>query len=166
METLSRNGAHYRTKLMFAHAAIRFAKCLRANERFTGVSVCVSERSPGKCYVSFLPASDPSGQRILDRQQGTREARAAVHGHEYEFVPEEQGRYCYCLNVLSGEVYETDEHHCTCPDWEFRCRAAGIQCKHIVMLRANHSPVRGWDQAPASVQAYEDSARAACAIWE
>lgn len=150
METISHGGAQYRTKLMDETKAKRFAACLKANPRFGGVAVCYSERAKNpenRWYVSFNPASDLSGERILARQQSARQQRAAEQGAGYLFVLDSEGFYFHCLNTKTGEVYETTEYDCNCPDHTFRCRAAGLQCKHIVMLCEGHSEVQGWSAA-------------------
>jgi len=136
METLSRNGGQFRTKLMSLGQAEQFAKCLRANPRFVGVSVNFSTRAKETAnrFVTFLPTSDPSGQRILDRQQGARDQRAAEQIGNYTFLMDDSCRFYYCWNTVSGEVYETTTASCTCPDHEFRGRAAGVNCKHMTML--------------------------------
>lgn len=148
METLARNGATFRTKLMSHAQALQFAKCLAANPKFGTVSVSFSERAKGdrSFFVAFLPVDDASSQRILDRQQAKREATAAAQIDNYEFVLDDSAQFFWCLNAASGQVYEVTDHSCDCPDHTYRCQAAGIVCKHITMLRT-HLQMLGDTQA-------------------
>ncbi len=128
----------YRTKLVHDEArARRFAGCLAANARFAGVEV-VRSRRPGKkgvgWFVRFRPADAARVAALRKEQSRAREARADAEGPGYRFVWDEgTGRY-WCWSP-SGEVYETCEEECTCPDFVYRCRAAGISCKHQIALR-------------------------------
>lgn len=144
METLSRNGAQFRSKTMEDAKAIRFANCLKANPRFVGVAVCPSPKKSGHSYVTFNPASDPNGEAILLRQQDARAERAMTEGADYIFAADDSGRFVWCMNPKSGETYEVTSVDCTCPDHHYRCRPAGIQCKHIIALVNGAAPVRSF----------------------
>jgi len=154
MEMLSKNGAQFRTKTMEDARALRFSSCLKANPRFVGVAVCPCPKKLGHSYVTFNPASDPNGEAILARQQDARALRAATEGRDYIFVADDSGKFIWCMNPISGETYEVTSVDCTCPDHHYRCRPAGIQCKHIVALVSGAAPVRSWETAarPAAVR--------------
>src|SRR4051794_16930791 len=136
METLSHGTPAFRTRLMDADRAQRFAKCLSANGRFTNVAAVESTRSAGKWFVTFQPANEERQAAILQRQQLARQIRADLQ--PFVFVLDIDGGrpFCWCHSLQSGEVYEVDEESCTCPDHVYRCRPAGIVCKHQLALAA------------------------------
>lgn len=148
METLSRNGAQYRTQLMDRPQAEAFARCLKANPRFDGIFLAESARAKTarRWFVTYVPTSLERRSAILDRQQDARARRAQEQGARYEFVLDSSGRWSWCLNRETGEVYETTESDCNCPDHHYRCRPAGILCKHVHMLTSGAADIRGWDQ--------------------
>ncbi|MFN3650111.1 MAG: hypothetical protein ACK47B_11080 [Armatimonadota bacterium] len=151
MDILSRNGGQFRSKTMDESAAFRFARCLRANERFHGVMVNPS-KSAGQAFVTFTSASDPSGERILARQQALRDARGAEQADSYLVAADPSGRFHWVCNLGSGEVYEVALHHdCTCPDHVYRCRPAGCLCKHHAVVEAHlgRGTVTGFPTVPA-----------------
>ena len=132
----------YRTKLMVAGEAQRFAACLTANRRFDRVSLQESDRAkhPDRRWFVEYAASNP--ERVADltqRQQEARVARARAEGDAYEFIADKDGgRACYwCLSV-SGGVYGLDPtaRTCTCPDFQYRCQPAGLVCKHLIALES------------------------------
>lgn len=41
---------------------------------------------------------------------------------------------------FSGKSYVTTATSCSCPDWEHRCQAAGLQCKHQIALACRPAP--------------------------
>ena len=155
MQSLTHAGCYYRTKLMSLEKAGRFARCLGTNRRFTEVSIEASERakSEAKYFVRYLPKSETRQLQMLEGQQQAREARAEAQGVNYLFVLDEGGRFFWCHNLASGEVYETTEETCDCPDFHYRCRGSGLHCKHVVMLREGHSPIQGWDTEQTAVPA-------------
>ena len=135
MELLSKNGAHYRTKLMTETHAESFAAALRANSQWDGVMVYESPRAKGerRHYVVYHPASAEARDAILARQEATRAARAEAELEEYLIVPAD-GETFFWVASQSGNVYEVTDFSCTCPDHEYRCREAGIRCKHQLAL--------------------------------
>ncbi len=136
----------YRTKLMAQDRAERFARCLSGNPRFVNVAVTESSRARGaaKWFVAYQPASEERQAELRQDAQDTRAERAQAQAENYLFVLDDTGRYFHCLNVTSGEVYETTEHSCSCPDATYGCRPAGIHCKHTTLLRSDRAHIRGW----------------------
>lgn len=138
MEILAQTGAFFRTKLMDLARAAAFARCIGANERFAEVTIETSTRakSERKYFVQFQPASDERKGAILDRQQDARAERAATQGFTF-CLDKDAGRpFFWCWSHTSGEVYETTQHSCNCPDHDFRCKPNGLSCKHILALDA------------------------------
>jgi predicted nucleic acid-binding Zn finger protein len=135
VEILSKNGAQYRTVLMTDAHAESFAAALRANSQWDGVMVYESPRakSERRYYVVYHPASDAAREALLARQESKRAARADAELDEYLIVPAEEGRFFWVASG-SGNVYEVTDFSCTCPDHEYRCREAGIRCKHQLAL--------------------------------
>lgn len=146
MQVITRDQLYHRTKLMDAARAERFARCLAGNSRFETVSVEESKtaKSERKFYVRYQPTSDTRYRDLLADQAGTRERRAAEQAGKYLFVLEPEGRWFYCWNQESGDVYETTERTCDCPDHHYRGAAVG-PCKHIRMLRTGAAPVQSWE---------------------
>lgn len=134
MQTLSSNGAGYRTRPMSQDRAEQFARCLAANPRFEGV-VVLGSRSPGKSVVVYRPANLGRQAELLDDQQNTRAARADAEGGNYVFAANGDGRW-WCLST-SGETYLVSLSGCDCPDHTYRCGAAGLACKHMLALASN-----------------------------
>lgn len=137
MDTLSRHGAQFRTKLLCLPHAQSFAEALRANAMWDSVEVFESRRAKGerRWYVAYEPASDGAKKALVRRHQDRRAARATAELDEYLIVPDEGGRF-FWVQSASGEVYEVTRFDCSCPDHEFRCREAGIRCKHQLALEA------------------------------
>lgn len=141
MLLLSRNGAQYQTKAMDHEQAYRFACCLRANPRFDGVMLYEEPRprNPRKTHrVVYHPRNEARLAELLARAQGERTVRAVSEGHGYVFAleTEKERPFWYCFNPKSGDVWEVCDLGCTCPDWEYRGRSAGLDCKHMVALKA------------------------------
>lgn len=137
MEMLSKNGAQYRTKLMTQAHAESFAAALRANAQWEGVMVSESPRANGerRFFVVYHSADPQQRAALLERQEGRRAARAEAELDQYLIVPDE-GRRFFWVQSASGEVYEVTRFDCTCPDYEYRCREAGIRCKHQFAVEA------------------------------
>ncbi len=136
MQTLTRDGVGYRTRVMTEQNAQSFAACLRANGQFTNVEVHEEPRAKGerRYYVAYQPSDPQQQQVLLQGHEEQRRARAESEGEQYLFVENsDTGRFFWCQSV-SGEVYEVTLHNCTCPDAEFRCRTNGIRCKHSLAL--------------------------------
>jgi len=142
MTILTQNGAGHRTERLTRERADRFAKCLQANPRFDGVTVVENPNAKGerRFYVTWIPASNA-------RQQDLRELHAAIQIGRGECqwmnyvvtATETAGRYDV-ENQQNGETYQVQLHAavgntCTCPQWEARCRPAGIDCKHCEVVR-------------------------------
>lgn len=137
MEMLSKNGAQYKTVCMTEAHARSFAAALRASSQWDGVMVYESSRTRGerRFFVVYHPASEMARQALLARQEAKRAARAEAELDQYLIVPAEQGRFFWVASQ-SGNVYEVTDLSCTCPDHEYRCREAGIRCKHQLALGA------------------------------
>lgn len=135
MEILSRSGAQYRTRLLTQEHAEQFAACLRANVLFDGVMVYESPRAKGdrRWFVVYHPSDPAACEAILTRQQQQRAEKARVEADEYLIVPNDDRRF-FWVQSASGKVYEVTDFSCSCPDYEHRCRQAGIRCKHQVAL--------------------------------
>lgn len=147
MLSLTHAGSRFRSKPMDRDRAERFARCISANERFTEVFVQES-KSAGKFYVSYLPASQARQADMLATHQTERLQRALAEGDGYTFVLDDSRTFFWCLSV-SGEVYETTEHNCSCPDHTYRCSKAGLKCKHQLALLNGQGTFRSWQPKPA-----------------
>jgi hypothetical protein len=140
MQSLTHSGLTYRTKLLAEDRARRFAACLTKNGKFTEVEVEVSTRAKNwyqRHFVRFRPVNPERQQEMLDREQDSREARAATEGQDYTFVwdPDSIQPFAWCHNPKSGETYEVTVFDCTCPDFRYRCHGVGIRCKHMAALQ-------------------------------
>lgn len=127
----------YRTALFSLQArAQSFARCLQSNSRFERVLVHASATSKTpKWFVTFEPTSDTRKDAIHAGQQADRQARA--ESQEFIFWPDPDKVNCYwCFSVESGETYEVTLGDCSCPDYQFRCKNCGIQCKHMLAWSA------------------------------
>jgi hypothetical protein len=135
MESFTHAGLTFRTKLLDAGQAQRFAKALTANVRFTEVTVETSPRAKGerRFFVKYLPARIERQEAMLERQQSAREERARTQ--QFTFVKDADHPFWHCLSHASGQVYEVTEHSCSCEDQTWRCGPAGLKCKHQLSLR-------------------------------
>lgn len=141
---------------MVRQDAERFAKCLRANDRFTAVEV---EESPQarhpkiRFFVAFAPTSQARIEAFFARQQDARQGRADDEGRGFVFVLDNDGSsaFLWCHNPRSGETYEVTEHSCSCADWEWRCQGSPVKCKHQLALRGSvaRREVATWERARA-----------------
>jgi hypothetical protein len=121
----------YRTKPMPLHKARAFARCVDSNPRFVDVTIREA-RTRELCYfVAFRPASVDRCADMWQGQYDTRAGRAEEEGAAYVWLSDESGRFDWCFNPKSGETYEVSLFDCTCPDYFFRCRKAGLSCKHM-----------------------------------
>lgn len=145
----------YRTSLFPVQAkAQSFARCLTANDtRFEHVMIHASERSKWpKWFVTFEPKAEARKDAIHSAQQDNRAQRAAEG--EFIFWPDgDKVSVYWCFSVASGETYEVTLFDCTCADYEFRCRRAGIQCKHMLAWSAQRAAglIGKTDKVSASV---------------
>lgn len=149
MQSLSKNGCRFRTKLLTEERARRFAACLQANGRFLDVKVEVSKRASSfyrRHFVSYAPASEERQRELLCRQQDSRQRRAETEGSDYLFVLDRDSvqPFYWCYNPRSGETYEVTQFDCSCPD--FRYRGPGVRCKHMIALQTavQHEEVTTW----------------------
>jgi hypothetical protein len=143
MESLS----HYRTKLLSIEKAGAFARCLMENSRFSDVTIENSPRAKGDraWFVRFQPANPERIADMLERHQTARARRACEQ--EFTFcLDKDAGRpFFWCWSHASGEVYETTEQSCNCPDSEFRLKGTSLLCKHSLALRnADPDEIRTW----------------------
>lgn len=142
---LDRDGnAQYRTRLMTRDSAIRFCRCLQANERFLRAEAVRSDRANGErsWFVQYIPARQQRRDHMQFALQQARVLRSEAEGDAYQFYADDQlrGGAVWCLSV-SGEVWETSRGQCSCPDYTVRCRKAGIVCKHVLTLRRRWAEV-------------------------
>jgi hypothetical protein len=128
----------YRTSLFASLAkAQAFARCLQSNTgRFEHSMVHESQTSKtSKWFVTFEPTLASRKDAIHAGQQEARQARAEEQ--EFIFWPDPDRltangtpMFWWCFSVASGETYEVSIGDCSCPDYQFRCRNAGMNCKH------------------------------------
>jgi hypothetical protein len=147
MNSITNGTISYRTKCLTIDAAGRFAKCLGANARFTDITIENSLRAKGPraWFVRFAPSNPDRVQDLLDRAQTARARRACEQ--EFTFcLDKDAGRpFFWCWSHSSGEVYETTEHSCNCPDAEFRLKGTGLRCKHqLALLNAEPAAIQSW----------------------
>ncbi len=137
-QTITSTGAIcYRTKLMELARAAAFARCIGGNtDRFADVTIEESgrARSDAKFFVQFRPISRERQEALYGAQFDLRTQRAEAEGADYIFWQDDSRRFWWCFNPKSGETYEVSAGGCTCPDHEFRCKRAGLQCKHVQAL--------------------------------
>lgn len=151
--------------------AERFARCLRANGRFTDVQVRESGQAkhPERRYYTYwTPRNVARAKELLQEAQSAREARSFSQAGRYEFHLSDCGRYHFTLNLLSGEVYQTTVYTCDCPDAECNLRFSGLLCKHSLMLErhleaaAEEAETDRQLEEQAARQAWEHADREAC----
>lgn len=153
MQSLTHRGLVYRTKLLTTDQAWRFATCLKANSRFTDVLMVHSSRATGprRYYVAYRPSNPDRQAELTAHQQQSREERALAEGSGYTWVRDGNAArpFFWCLST-SGEVYEVDPKGgtCSCPDFECRCRRAGISCKHLLALQNGLGTVGDFQPIP------------------
>lgn len=159
MITLAQGGCQYRTRLLPQQLAQAFARCLRANDRFTGVMVQESRtaKHPTDRYlVLFHPSNPEALAALVQGQQAIQHQRAAEQWQNYLVVQSDRGAWYYVENLESGEVYEVDPRGtCSCPHYEARCRPALLECKHpgIVRLQLEAGWALTWENASAGPSA-------------
>jgi predicted nucleic acid-binding Zn finger protein len=123
----------YRTKnFPDLSAAHRFVKCLGGNSRF--VDIEMQQSRFGRYFVTFRPASEERQADLTALEQDKRNTRAIEKTFEFWRDPDNRRLY-HCFSVASGETYQITPEDCTCPDWQYRCKKAGIRCKHEIALR-------------------------------
>lgn len=126
----------YRTQLLTKDAAERFSRCLLANPRYLKAEVEESGKAIGlkRFFVCSIPARKERRDAMTNALQDSRIRRAEIEGPDYRWHQDDYSSrhgFVYCESI-SGEVYEVTHRNCSCPDWEFRCRKARIQCKHQI----------------------------------
>jgi hypothetical protein len=122
----------YRTKNMDLARAAAFARCLAANAaRFTSVTIETARTKAEQYFVTFRPTSETRQGNLYQAEWDARKERAEAEGAEYIFWrdPDKAG-VDWCFNPKSGETYEVSTFECSCPDHQFRCKNAGLLCKH------------------------------------
>jgi hypothetical protein len=134
MQVITSDSIYHRTKLMTAQRAANFAKCIEANTLFHAVTVERSEKAKGEkaYFVRYQPSNELRTLDMIAAQASARAERAADQRPAYEVHPAEG--FFYCLSP-DGEVYETTEMNCDCPDYTYRGAVVG-PCKHMLMLRS------------------------------
>ena len=96
-----------------------------------------ASKSP-KWFVTFEPTAEARKDAIHACQQDARAQRAAEQ--EFIFWPDgDKVNVYWCFSVASGETYEVTLGDCSCPDYQFRCQNAGIQCKHMLAWSAQRA---------------------------
>lgn len=138
---------HHRTKCLTIEQAGAFARCLQGNARFTDVSIEESARAKGekRWFVMFQPSNPERVAEMLDAAQDARARRACEQTFTF-CLDKDAGRpFFWCWSHSSGEVYETTEHSCNCPDATFRLKGTSLKCKHtLALLNADPSELRTW----------------------
>lgn len=153
MAVISRGAIVHRTQLLARPAACRFAQCLAGNPRFCEVEVCESRHAkpenPERWYVQYQPRNPDRQLALIGAQLQQRLERAQAEGAGYQWFadPDQHGpRAFWHVLTLSGQVYEVDfeGRDCSCPDQHYRCRPAGLRCKHLLAYDAGqglyHTP--------------------------
>lgn len=130
MKRITSNQVFHRTALLTEARAFSFARCIQGNALFQSVTVEISDRakSEKRYFVQYQPTSTARQLDLLQGQMDAREQRAQGQAGNYRLVAG------YVWNLTSGDVYETTEHTCDCPDHTFRGAVVG-PCKHIRMVR-------------------------------
>ena len=148
METITSQGAAFRTQLMTLPQAQRFGACLRANRKFTAVQVCESGRTRAekRWFVMFSPSSTARAEALLHRQQSSRAERAATQS--FTFAANSYEVYCYSHKSAMTYSLDTDGRGCCCEDSIHRCEPARILCKHGIAWLASDEK-RELDEAKA-----------------
>ena len=94
----------------------------------------MSTRAKGEgWFVQFHPVSERTSAALRDRQCQARERRAQAEGDQYKFFHDAATGETRCWSA-SGNVYQTDESACSCPDFQHRGSKAGVRCKHMLAL--------------------------------
>lgn len=153
MTSLARNGAKYRTRLLARPLAEAFARCLRANGRFTGISLEESRISPNpvvRWYVSFHPSDPEAMKAVLDAQQALQHQRADEQWRNYLVAEGDRPHQYLVQSFETGGVYDVDVRAgtCTCRHYLERCLPACIECKHPRICRLHVE--RGTVMAPVA----------------
>lgn len=149
MQTIAQQTPCHRTKCMEQERAERFARCLQANPLFTAVEIAESARarSAARYFVTYLPVNADRVADLVNAEQDKRLAKAATEGRDYLFVLDTDSAqpFCWCCST-SGETYEVTLFDCSCPDFQYRLKGCGIQCKHMAALsaRINNGEIRRW----------------------
>ncbi len=135
-QTILRGEIGYRTTAMLPEAAQAFARCITANAtRFCNVQLCVSLNTKvEKLFVRFQPVSADRQETIRHEQQEARAERALEQPFMFWKDPDNR-MMTWCFSVSSGETYQVTPRDCTCPDFIYRCKDAGIKCKHMIAQR-------------------------------
>lgn len=123
----------YRSKTMPLSLAASFARCLQANEtRFCDVEITPAQRTKEeKFFVQFRPVNPDRQGDLYEAQYNARADRAQAEGMDYIFWADPDAPNTHWVfNPLSGETYTLTPFSCSCPDYQFRCNAAGLKCKH------------------------------------
>lgn len=128
--------AGWRTALMPRSRAEAFARCLRTREsvKAARIQMAAAAHPPRNWFVFVIPAKTRQAE-VKEWLQDERDFRAATEGEFFQFFSDSalRGGAVWCIST-TGEVYETSETRCTCPDYGVRCRRAGLVCKHARAL--------------------------------
>jgi hypothetical protein len=144
----------FRTRLLSLNQAAAFARCLGNNARFTSVEIQTSRRatSEKRYFVTWRPANPARVQVMIDRQQDARSRRAEEQG--FTVCKDTEHDFWHVHSHSSGEVYETTLEGCSCPDWQFRCKANNLACKHqlAAALAIGRGEVAEFEPVPSKRQ--------------
>jgi predicted nucleic acid-binding Zn finger protein len=69
------------------------------------------------------------------REQFKRGVRAMFEGAEFMLI--QDGATFYVNNPATHETYTVEHGQCTCRDFQYRCAANGLHCKHQVALKVH-----------------------------
>jgi predicted nucleic acid-binding Zn finger protein len=137
MDSLTHGGVWHRTELLPLPHALSFLFCLRANPLFAEPRLVESDQatSPRRWYVRWSP-TEAARERILANKQAIRLKMASEDGPAMIWV-ENDDRQSFDVVSTSGQVYTVEPliSRCDCPDYRFRLRRHGLDCKHLAAFK-------------------------------
>ena len=68
----------------------------------------------------------------LGRLQRERVERGVTE--EFGIVMDSSGEFAHVFSSRTGTFYRTSEQECSCKDFQYRCAAKGLACKHMVAV--------------------------------
>lgn len=74
-------------------------------------------------------------RRVAEAAQAEYDRAVRADAQRYEWIwPGPPGGPALCHNPATGGIYQLTLTTCTCPDYQYRCRGLGIDCKHLIDL--------------------------------
>lgn len=144
METLTLTGPKYKTRPLSEIQANKFRRSLEKRPVLQASDIQLfederkKERNDPIRWRVFWKPSAAAIERIKKNQIRARKNRAQETFREYsistaEFPPNYAG--IKKKNEPVTYVLNLTEKTCTCPDYQYACAFAGIQCKHWFIYR-------------------------------